>query len=206
MSIYKNYLDLKVISSKLAKKIEQNPNKVSDIYRRSISIGINSLHQIAKKKSVGGYAISILESVHVSEDVGPARIQTTIRIYTKKNTSLDHIRSILITMRYFMDFFEVGEAKIVSDEAKNFLAFVRVRIPTKSKQPTSVEIKKEILDHSPDCNFIYLMPSSSVNGNKRLIRYYYKIVPVECMKPAQYSKPDGYGFSRTNRICGVADF
>lgn len=206
MSIYKNYLDLKVVSSKLAKKIELNPNKVSDIYRRSISIGVNSLHQIAKKKSVGGYAISILESVHVREDVGPARIQTTIRIYTKKNTSLVHIRSILITMRYFMDFFEVGEAKIVSEEAKNFLAFVRVRMPTKCKQPRSVEIKKEILDHSPDCNFIYLMPSSSVNGNKRLIRYYYKIVPVECMKPAQYSKPDGYGFSRTNRICGVADF
>ena len=89
MSIYKNYLDLKVISSKLAKKVEQNPNKVSDIYRRSISIGINSLHQIAKKKSAGGYAISILESECVREDMEPARIQTTIRIYTKKNTSLE---------------------------------------------------------------------------------------------------------------------
>lgn len=206
MSIYKNYLDLKVISSKLAKKVEKNPDKVSDIYRRSISIGINSLHQIAKKKSAGGYAISILESEYEREDMQPARIQTTIRIYTKKITSLDHIRSILITMRYFMDFFEVGEAKIVNDEAKNYLAFVRVRIPTRSKQPTSIEIKKEILDHSSDCNFIYLMPSSSINGNKRLIRYYYKIKPVECMKPAQFSKPDGYGFSRTNRICGLADF
>lgn len=206
MSIYKNYLDLKVISSKLAKKVEKNPDKVSDIYRRSISIGINSLHQIAKKKSAGGYAISILESEYEREDMQPARIQTTIRIYTKKITSLDHIRSILITMRYFMDFFEVGEAKIVNDEAKNYLAFVRVRIPTRSKQPTSIEIKKEILDHSSDCNFIYLMPSSSINGNKRLIRYYYKIIPVECMKPAQFSKPDGYGFSRTNRICGLADF
>lgn len=206
MSIYKNYLDLKLITSKQSEKVVKNPIKVNDIYRRSISIGINSLHQIAKKKSVGGYAIAILESAYESGGVKSARLQTTIRIFTKKNTSLDHIRSILITMRYFLDFFEIGEAKMVNNEVKEFLAFVRVRMPTKSKQPTSVEIKKEILDHSPDCNFIYLMPSSSVNGNKRLIRYYYKIVPVECMKPAQYSKPDGYGFSRTNRICGVANF
>lgn len=204
MSIYKNFLDLKIIESKQTEKVLKNPKKISDIYRRSISIGINSLHQIAKKKSVGGYAIAILESAH--ENVGAARLQTTIRIFTKKNTSLNHIRSILITMRYFLDFFEIGEAKIVGDEIKSFLAFVRVRMPTKSKQPKSVEIKKDILDRSTDCNFIYLMPSSSVNGNKRLIRYYYKIVPIEYMKPAQYSKPDGYGFSRTNRLCGVANF
>lgn len=206
MSIYKYYLDLSVVDAKLSKKIEQNPNKVSDIYRRSISIGVNSLHQFAKKKSIGGYAIAILESLYEGEGEEPARIQTTIRLYTKKSTSLEHIRSILITMRYFIDFFEIGEPKVVDCEVGKYLAFVRIRMPTKAKQPTSLAIKKDIVDQSPDCNFIYLMPSSSVNGNKRLIRYYYKIVPVECMKPAQYSKPDGYGFSRTNRICGLASF
>lgn len=206
MSIYKNYFDVKILTNKLEKKIEQNPDKVADTFRRVISIGVNSLHQIAKKKSIGGYAIAMLESDIKIPDGKDVRVQSVIRIFTKKESSLKHIRSIIVSVRYFMDFFDIGVEKVVEEHVEGYYAFIRVRMPTIKKNPESVLIKKQKLNQSPDCNFIYLMPSSSIKGNKRLIRYYYKIVSIESMKPAQYSKPDGYGFSRTNRMCGLAAF
>lgn len=203
MSIYKTYIDVVLLRAKLKKKIDNNPSRIADIYRRAISIAINSLHQIAKKKSVGGYALAILETKINDLQGGDLKVQSTIRIFSKKLTSLEHIRSVILNMRFFNDFFDIGLPKNVNVQASNYYAFVRIRLPTKIKQPATVEIKKEILSHASDCNFIYLMPSSSIKGNKRLIRYYYKIVPVDYMKPAQFSRPDGYGFSRTNRICAL---
>jgi len=204
MTIYNHYFELNLNASKLWKKIKANPSKVADIYRRSISIGINSLHQIAKKKSAGGYAVAILETEHHFDSEATQNIQSKIRVYTKKKTALEHIRSIVLTTEYFINYFAISDVIMVPEDCEHYCAYMRVRMPTVKKQSTSVEIKKEILEQSPDCNFIYLMPSSSMNGSKRLIRYYYKVVPMAPMKAAQYSKPDGYGFSRTNRICPVA--
>lgn len=206
MTIYNHYFELNVVATKLEKKIEANPLKVADIYRRSISIGINSLHQIAKKKSVGGYAVAVLETECASEITDAVKVQSKIRVYTKKKTALEHIRSIVVATGYFIDYFAVSGVQMVPEDCEQYLAYMRVRMPTIKKQPTALDVKKDYLDQSPDCNFIYLMPSSSVNGNKRLMRYYYKVVAMGPMKAAQYSKPDGYGFSRTTRVCPVGKF
>ena len=133
------------------------------------------------------------------------KIQSKIRIFTKKKSTLEHLRSVISTFRIFLDFFNISELKVVPEQVSSYSAFIRVRIPTKKKQGEMVDLKKLTLEQSPDCNFIYLMPSSSVRGNKRLIRYYYRTVPMECLKTAEFSKPDGYGFSRTNRLCVVAN-
>lgn len=205
MSLYKNFIELTVLTSKLSERAKGSPHKVEDLYRRTISTAINTLHQISQKKSVGGYALSIEESVCVLPDMEPQKVQSKIRIFTKKKSTLEHLRSVLSTFRIFLDFFNLSELKVVPDHVKSYFAYIRVRMPTKKKQGDVVELKKATLEQSPDCNYIYLMPSSSVRGNKRLIRYYYRTVPMECLKTAQFSKPDGYGFSRTNRLCVLAN-
>lgn len=204
MSIYKNYIELSVISTKHLEKAKRNPHKVADIYRRTISTAINLLHQLSKKKSVGGYAISIEDMACTLPDIEPVRVQSTIRIFTKKPTALEHLRSVLSAERFFVDFFHIGAIKNTPEQPDSYLAYMRVRMPTVKKQAQSAQMKKEVLDRSPDCNFIYLMPSSSVRGSKRLIRYYYRVVEMQGLKTAQFSKPDGYGFSRSNRLCVVA--
>ena len=204
MTIYNHYFELNIDSKKIAKKIKANPSKIADVYRRSISIGVNTFHQIAKKKSAGGYAIAILDSEYSVDSTDSINVQSKIRIYTKKKAALEHIHSIVLSTGYFIDYFDVSDVKSVPDVCEQYFAYIRIRMPTVKKQPESAEIKKTIIDQSPDCNFIYLMPSSSMNGNKHLIRYYYKVVPMGPMKAAQFSKPDGYGFSRTSRICPIA--
>lgn len=205
MSLYKNYIELTVLTSKLSARVKSSPLKVEDLYRRTISTAINSLHQISQKKSVGGYALSIEESKCELPNMDHQKIQSKIRIFTKKKSTLEHLRSVISTFRIFLDFFNISELKVVPEQVSSYSAFIRVRIPTKKKQGEMVDLKKLTLEQSPDCNFIYLMPSSSVRGNKRLIRYYYRTVPMECLKTAEFSKPDGYGFSRTNRLCVVAN-
>lgn len=205
MSLYKNYIELTVLTSKLSERVKSSPLKVEDLYRRTISTAINSLHQISQKKSVGGYALSIEESKCELPNMDHQKIQSKIRIFTKKKSTLEHLRSVISTFRIFLDFFNISELKVVPEQVSSYSAFIRVRIPTKKKQGEMVDLKKLTLEQSPDCNFIYLMPSSSVRGNKRLIRYYYRTVPMECLKTAEFSKPDGYGFSRTNRLCVVAN-
>jgi hypothetical protein len=205
MALYKNYIELTVLTSKLTEKIKLNPLKAEDIYRRTISTAINSLHQISQKKSIGGYALSIEESKCVLPDMDPIKIQSVIRIFTKKKSTLEHLRFVISSFRIFLDFFSISDLKIVPDNVSSYSAYIRVRMPTKKKQGDMVELKKSELEQSTDCNYIFLMPSSSIRGSKRLIRYYYRTVPMDCLKTAQYSKPDGYGFSRTNRLCVLAN-
>lgn len=206
MSLYKHYIELTPLAAKLKKSVDRKPDKIADVYRRSISIAVNKIHHLAQKKSIGGFAISIIESVIENSEGDEVSVQSKIRIFTKKSSSLDHLRFVILDASILMDFYAVSDAMVVPDQDQIYSAYVRVRMPTIKKQPESAAIKKQAVEKSPDCNFIYLMPSSSAASSKKLIRFYYKVVSMPCLKPAQFSKPDGYGFSRTNRLCVVANF
>lgn len=203
MALYGYYFELLPLHSKLNENVLNKPLKIQDAFRRKISVAINTLHHVSIKKSISGYAIAIIESNFDSEN--SVSVQSLIRVYTKKQTSLEHLHSVLQDVRFFKDIYYIGEIKEVPVSSKNYSAYIRVRVPTKKKQLKSFEIKKSLLESLPDCNYIYLMPSSSIHGSKKLIRYYYKTVPMDFLKTAQYSKPDGYGFSRTTRLCAVAN-
>lgn len=206
MSIYKHYIELKPIDTKIQARLSKQPLRVDAVFRRLISVAINKLHQIAKKKSIGGYATAIIESDLQYESSDLVRVQEKIRIFTKRKTSLEHLKSVLISERFFKDFYVISELFEVPEETNNYCLYLRIRLPTIKKHSSYALLKQQQLDNSIDCNFIYLMPSSSKLGNKKLIRYYYKVIPTDRIKPAQFSKPDSYGFSRTNRICAVAVF
>lgn len=203
MSLYKYYFEVSPSLFKMSDKALKSPEKAKDIYRRIISVAINKLHHISQKKSIGGYALAILESNLEFQSLPSVRVQSKIRVYTKKKSSLDHLLSVLKSDNLFHNIYNISEVQSVPEPSQGYFAFIRVRIPTKRKHEKSYDIKQRMISLDPDCNFIYLMPSSSIKGNKRLIRYYYKCVEMELLKTAKFSKPDGYGFSRTNRLCVV---
>lgn len=205
MALYGYYFELVPLRSKLKVNELMTQLKIQDAFRRAISVAINTLHHISVKKSISGYAIAIIETNFDCDPSNSVSVQSKIRVYTKKKTSLEHLRSVLQDVRFFKDIYSISEINEVPVSTNSYSAYIRVRIPTKKKQLKSYEVKRSLLESLPDCNYIYLMPSSSIHGSKRLIRYYYKVTSMDFLKIAQYSKPDGYGFSRTTRLCAVAN-